>query len=178
MEFRSGLGDSKRVLQVKDPEMERIESSELRAEVDRMRAENDAERVKVSPVVKSRFEVLTGIGRIVEDVTIGGVTFTLKSLKAREAQSAMLEMAKFGSGTEQIFYLRAHTLAMAIMKIDGVDANIVFGGVDLKGKIDILFDMEEEVLNKLYTFHLNMVKSKNSDLGETSEEVNSNIKKS
>src|SRR6266404_1825545 len=50
------------------------------------RKEAQVQRNRIPEGIKRRLEILTGIGRLTDDVVVDGVTFSIRSLKPKENQ--------------------------------------------------------------------------------------------
>jgi hypothetical protein len=174
---------------VSDEEFEsrftREELEELAANRDQLknsRKEAAAQRNRIPEGVKKRLEILTGIGRLSEDVLIEGVTFSIRSLKPKENQDIIEATAKKDSSLSQAYELRTQTMARAIYKIDGQTVESVIENNTIDGKVDFVQDvLEESVLNFLYNKYQALLeenKKKFGELGKTEVEVLENVKKS
>jgi hypothetical protein len=159
-------------------ELEDIAREELRS----ARKERISQRNKIPEGVKKRLEILAGIGRLIEDVVVDGITFSIRSLKPKEVQEVAEEMLKKNTQVECAFINRDQTLARAIYKIDGQNIEDVIGDKTIQGKVDFVQNvLEESLVNFLYNKYQNILsenKKKFEDLGKTREEVVENVKKS
>lgn len=140
------------------------------------------ERNRIPDGVKRRLEILTGIGRLSEDVVVDGVTFSIRSLKPKESQDIIEESAKKDLAVTQAFEMRAQTMARSIYKIDGQRVEAVLENESIEAKLSFVKEvLEESLLNFLYNKYqtlLELNKKKFSELGKTEEEVLENVKKS
>jgi len=175
----------KKVLTVDDPTVEdEVEDSEeqYRKELEAARKAKQEAQVKATPQAINRLEILAGIGRLGTEITIDNITFSLKSLKAREMREIMVAASKVENAVEQAFEMRANTIARAIDKVNGQPFDIILGSDDLDFKIAFVQELDEKVLVKLHNEYTAMVSDSNSkieeDLGKTAEEVSETVKKS
>ena len=126
---------------------------------------------------KQRVEFLTGIGRLSKEITIEGYKFTLRSLKSGEMREVIKVVSQVEIPSEQMYEMRAQTLARSIFMIDDMPVQAVLGASDLDGVVDYINDTEEHIVNKLYETYTDMVKSKNlvldsaADAREVAEEI-------
>lgn len=137
------------------------------------------ERVSRSAI--NRLEILAGIARGTKDIEIGGVTFGLRTLKAREQKDLVMRATNSSNGFDEMFTVRIYTLAYGVYQIDGRDACEVLGTYKIDELAKIYEDFEESLVSKLHEEHTNMVKEHNSlvfkDLGQNSKEIVETIKK-
>jgi len=150
--------------------------------VEAARREKREAQLKASPNAIRRLEILTGIGRLGAEVDIDGVVFSIRSLKGREMRDVMVAISQVDNAIEQIFEVRAQTIARAISKIDNQPFDLVLGSSDLDDKILFVQELDENVLVKLHNEYTAMVNASNKkveeDLGTTAEEVVESVKKS
>jgi len=129
----------------------------------------------------SRFEVLVGIGRLVTELTVEGVSFKLRSLKSKEQQKVYTEALGKPIGLEQAYALKINTLASSLYEIDNQPVEFL-GLQTLEQKIEFIEELEDIVVGGLYDKYNKMLKVHNGalkkDLGETSSEVIETVKKS
>lgn len=140
------------------------------------------QKSKIPEGLKQRLEILTGIGRLTEDVKVDGVTFSIRSLKPIENEEIIKAISAIEYGGIQAFEIRAQTLARSIYKIDGQNIDHVINAQNIDDKIDFVKNiLEESLANFLYTKYqeiLNKNRTKFSELGKTEAEVIENVKKS
>lgn len=133
--------------------------------------------------VISRYEVLAGIARITKDIKIENTVFSIRSLKGREQREVLMAVSSsnVNNGIEEMYKVRAYTLAMSLYKIDGRPIEEVLQTDDLDQIANIIDDWEESLSNHLFSEYTNMVNNHNknisSDLGNTAEEIVENVKK-
>lgn len=153
-----------------------------RGQLNQSRRQAIVQKNKIPEGIKKRLEILAGIGRLNEDVIVGGVTFSIKSLKPKEIQEIVTEMIRKDTQIEQAFTQRTQTLARSIYKIDGQNIEDVIGSSDIEVKIQFVQEtLEESLVNFLFNKYqalLEQNKKKFGELGKTEEEVLENVKKS
>lgn len=156
--------------------------AENRDQLAQSRKQATVQRNRIPDGVKKRLEILTGIGRLTEDIVIEGVTFSIRSLKPKENQEIIEATAKKDLAVSQAYELRTQTMARSIFKIDGQDVEAVIDNKTIEGKVNFVQEvLEESVLNFLYNRYQALLeenKKKFGDLGKTEEEVLENVKKS
>lgn len=123
-----------------------IEFAVREAKREKMAAAN-----KIGAAAKTRIEILANIGRLTKDVDIGGVSFSLRTLKAKETREAALStFSTVGTQLEASYEARKQQLVRSIFKIDGQEVAFVLGSDTLEDKLFFIEELEEVVVNKLY----------------------------
>jgi hypothetical protein len=182
-----GEAKSKEVLRVDEPEpilsfssSEPEETFKTEAEIEE-EIKKARENKKINRAPKSainRLEILTGIGRLVKDVDIDGITFSLRSLKNKETKEVIEAAALSATNVGEALTIRKATLARAIYEIDGVPFMHFLGDVGPEEAID---EMESSVVAKLWKEYSNMIlehkEATIEDLGGEPKEIVENIKK-
>lgn len=124
--------------------------SEIEARMRQARQAKASGHTPITPQAKERIEYLAGIGRLTRDVPVGGVIFTLRTLKAKENREAILAASQV-SRVETLFEGRRQQLARSITKIDGIEIDYVLGTQDLQARLDYIEEaLDENVVNYLY----------------------------
>jgi len=184
-----GEAKNKEVLRVEEPEPQPILSfsssepeetfktnAELEEEIKRAREEKRTNRAPKNAV--NRLEILTGIGRLVKDVDIEGITFSLRSLKNKETREVIEAAALSQTNVGEALTIRKCTLARSIFEIDGVPFMHFLGSETAE---DVIDEMEESVIGRLWEEYSNMIvehrKAMVEDLGGEPKEIVENIKK-
>lgn len=123
-------------------------------EMERMIKEARKEKIssldKITEAAKKRIELLANIGRLTKDVAFEGVTFSLRTLKAKESKEAALDTFKVSTNLEAGYEARKQQLARAIYKIDGHDVSHVLGSDDLDAKLNFIEELEEHLVSRLF----------------------------
>lgn len=107
--------------------------------------------VRIGDAAKKRIELLADIGRLTKDVQIGSYSFSLRTLKAKEAREAAL--ATFTSVNTQLeasYEARKQQLARSIYKIDGHEVAFVLGNDTLDARFEFVESLEEVIANMLF----------------------------
>lgn len=153
-----------------------------RDQLQNSRKQSHQQKNRIPDGIKLRLEILTGIGRLSEDVKVDGVTFSIRSLKPIENEEIVGILAGIEFGGIQAFELRAQTLARALYKIDGQNIDHVIDAKNMKDRVNFMKTvLEESLANFLYVKYqglLNKNREKFADLGKTEVEVIENVKKS
>ncbi len=124
-------------------------SAAEREELQRYRRDGNREE-KVGDYAKKRIELLANIGRLTKTVEIDGITFALKTLKAKEARSITMSIFSCVNDMDASFEIRRQTLAKAIYEIDGQTVEDTLGGDDFSLRLALIDDMEDATVIKLY----------------------------
>lgn len=124
-----------------------------REELVRLRKERFAGGVpKIGDHAKKRIEILANIGRLTKTVEIEGISFSLRTLKLKEAREATLfAVSSSATNVEVGFEIRRQTLARSIFQIDGQDVETALGGTDFNLRLQLIDDMEDTIFDKLYS---------------------------
>lgn len=165
---------------ISQEELEQLAQNREQLQSTRRQAHQQKNRIPEG--IKLRLEILTGIGRLTEDVKVDGVTFSIRSLKPMENEEIVKVIAGIEFGGVQAFELRAQTLARALYKIDGQDIDFVIDAKGMEDRVNFMKNiLEESLANFLYVKYqgiLNKNRDKFSELGKTEAEVIENVKKS
>ena len=153
-----------------------------RAQLKNSRKEAQVQRNRIPEGVKKRLEILTGIGRLSEDINVDGITFSIRSLKPKENKEIVEAAAKEDLAVSQAYEIRTQTMARSIYKIDGQDVDAVIESDKIEDKIKFVQEvLEESLLNFLYNKYQALLAQNNKkfgDMGKTEAEVLENVKKS
>jgi hypothetical protein len=165
---------------ISQEELEQL--AQNREQLQNSRKQSHQQKNRIPEGIKLRLEILTGIGRLSEDVKVDGVTFSIRSLKPIENEEIVRMIAGIELGGIQAFELRAQTLARAVYKIDGQDIDFVIDAKSVDDRVNFMKNvLEESLANFLYVKYrgiLNKNSDKFSELGKTEAEVIENVKKS
>ncbi len=202
-EIKSSLGSVKfnrhqpqKVLTVEDStdedfnDQKQIDQKELlEAQLERLKhlesvkAEARQLKKQAPPEAKNRLDILLGIARSARDVEIDGITFSIRSLKAKEIQEITEKLLELGSTSETIARLemRKHLVARSLYAIDSQDIDLVIGSKSIEDRLNFVDELDESLVQHLSNIYGEMKADNDrrfSDLGKTQEEVQDNIKKS
>jgi len=108
------------------------------------------EKNQLGEHAKKRTEILTNIGRLTKDVVIDQVSFGLRTLKDREAREATLSIFKCANDADAAYEMRRQTLARSLCHIDNQEVGLALGGDAFELRLELIDNMEETVVNKLY----------------------------
>lgn len=145
------------------PEPEVVQSS-FTSTADRMSAPSEAETarkearqarleetVRISDPAKRRIEHLAGIGRLTRDVSIEGISFSLRTLKAYETREVSLKVFNpTYTNVEASYEARRQQLARSIFKIDSTDVALVLGDDSVETRLNFIDELEETAAQRLF----------------------------
>lgn len=147
------------------------------------RQERLAAANKIGDQAKKRIEILADIGRLTKDVQIGGFTFSLRTLKARETKDASLATFSVAiTNLEASYEARKQQLARSVFKIDGEDIAEIIGSRNLEDRMKFLEDnLEDIVVEKLWNEFIALKEEAKAKYGintaKEAEEVLEDLKK-
>jgi len=111
---------------------------------------------RISPDARSRIEFLTGIGRIVDSVTVENVKFYFQSLKAREQEEVFDTLKDLDSMTplKLQFEVRSQTLSRSLTHINDNKIGLVVGTEDPDTIIELVIkELDENIVDYLYKWY-------------------------
>lgn len=130
-----------RTFQVTDPDMDLSQFDNLEEgppqqldhrDVTKMREQAKRSAQELQPQAKTRLDVLLGLGRIFKEVPLdtpqGKITFTLKTLKAKEMSYMINHTIKNNSNA---YEMRSIQLAFSMHALDGADIDVLLDTNDL-----------------------------------------------
>jgi hypothetical protein len=137
---------------------------------------------RITEHAKRRIAILANIGRLTRDVKVGDSTFSLRTLKNKEAQEAMLDtLALVKTDLEASYENRKRQLAKALFKIDGEEVSVVLGTEDPVAVLELLESLEETITDKLWTEFVSLKEEAKTKYGinttKETEEVAADLKK-
>lgn len=131
-----------------------MNEEELKAYEER-RAEAVQRQRRISPEARERIEFLTGLGRIVDSVTVEDIKFTFQSLRGVEQNDVFASLSEFGEMTalKMQYEVRFHTLARALTHIQDKPFAEVIESDDIEDKLDVIRAMDENLSDHLYKWY-------------------------
>lgn len=113
-----------------------------------------ARKEKLNPPInthtRSRIEFLADIGKMTKDILIGGVTFTLRTLKSREQKQVYLGLVDATNKVDEAYNIKFYTLAYSVSKLDGQPIEMVMNVKTFDDKLKMLEQLEESITDKLF----------------------------
>jgi hypothetical protein len=136
---------------------------------------------RAAPEAKLRAEILCGIGRLQTEVEVGDHKFVLQSLKAGEMKEVLTVVSQVSAAATAMFEMRAHVLARALVMVDDQPIDLILGTSNIEDIIDFVNELQESLVNQLYTSYTTMVKENENKFtvkdGQDAREVAEEIKK-
>lgn len=140
----------------------------------------EEQRARAPREAVQRFEVLVGISRLTDDITLDGVTFSLRSLKSKEQKAVYKDAMTNQLPIDQSYILKMHTLAYSVYQIDGQPIEYI--AQTFADRLEMLGEMDDLCTGQLFDKYNKMLETHNKalkeDVGITAEEVNDTVKKS
>lgn len=126
-------------------------------------SDGQSDQAETKAMPQNDLESLIELGCIKEEVTIGNLTFILRSLNATER----IELAKLigdNPTTESVFAFNTKLLALAIQSVNGRPLEEFYPAEHTKGldimtqRCNIISSMQSPVINKLLDCHTSLTK--------------------
>lgn len=158
----------------------------LREKVENLRSKNQQNLLKINDKNREKVEVLLNLKRKTKDVEIGEMVFrisTLKRKQSKELSLALLDKRKTSpNDLDLTFELMNETLARVIVEVSDLDTTLgkfvsfkdFLGVEDEKDIVLFIEELDEDVVDLLYSEYLNLKKDVSF---ETSEKTVEEIKK-
>ncbi len=108
---------------------------------------------------KKRIEILLGMTRTTRDVPVGEHTFTLQTLKSKELREAIVAASQYDGTVQSSFEIRRQYLARSLTQVAGVDIDSFLGSTDLQSKLLFIDELDEPLINHLYSEYLELIKT-------------------
>jgi hypothetical protein len=168
-------------LQREDTPMYEQDPVEIERQIRQSREDKKAGRERLTDGAKRRIEMLVGMTRSTRDVDIDGNIFTLTTIRSKEMREAIVGISNFDGTVQGPFEMRRQFLARSITYVAGVDIDQFLGSNDLDDKLTFIDELDESLLNRLYSEYLILVKDAKEKYAlksaEEVKEVLSDLKK-
>jgi hypothetical protein len=153
---RSIASTPRKILTVPDESQPLLEEEKIQ-QVQQQRRELLEASKRPSAGARERIQFLTGLGRSEKVVYVGGCTFTLQSLKSAQIREVLKQTSMQQIGTDVGFAAREFTLAFSLKEIDGTAIALAIGDDSIEGRLKVLDEMDEELIDFLYKNYLEMM---------------------
>lgn len=130
---------------------------ELERQVAETKKAQYAGNQRLNDAARKRIDMLCGASRGTCDVDIDGNKYTLRTLKSKEHRAAIVAAAAWDGSAHAAFEIRKQLLARAIIQVTGYDLGLFIGDNSIEARLEFVDELEEPMLNKLYSEYLNMV---------------------
>lgn len=151
-------------------------------DLEKLREEKKSNINKVDRSTINSLEVIIGIGRIIKDVLIEDINFSIRSLKSKEIKEVLRIGLKAKDKIDELYSVRSATLAYALYEINNIPLEVLLKDENIDAKLNFIEELDDFVAEKLYKEYTNMVKEykkqAQQDLGSNMEEIVETIKKS
>lgn len=148
MAFRQRMMDS----MAEEPD----DSADFEKEV---RAAREAKRTGVTRLnegAKRRIEMLVGMTRTIREVDVDGNKFVFQTLRSKEMREAIMAAAEFDNTVQSPFETRRQLLARSLVQVASVDVAQFVGSDSLEAKLLLIDDLDESLLDRLFTEYLTL----------------------
>lgn len=112
---------------------------------------------RLNDAARKRIDILCGVSRGTREVDIDGNKYSLRTLKGKEHRAAIVAAAEWDGSAHAAFEIRKQLLARAIVQVTGYDLGLFVGDNSIEARLEFVDELEEPMLNKLYSEYLNMV---------------------
>lgn len=140
----------------------RQRSPEEDAEIERqIRTAREAKRLgreRLGDGAKRRIEMLIGMTRTTREVDLNGNKFILQTLRSKEMREAMMSASEFDGTVQSPFEVRRQLLSRSLTEIAGVEFAQFVGSDSLEAKLELIDNLDEAVLNRLFDEYSTLVK--------------------
>lgn len=133
--------------------------SQAEREIQQARHARRHGKERLNDGAKRRIEMLIGLTRGTHSVEIDGQNYSFHSLKGSEMREAYFATAEFDGTVQFSFELRRQLLARSLTEVVGVEIEQFVGSADLGAKLNLIDEMDDALLNRLYDEYLIMVKN-------------------
>lgn len=161
------------------------ESSQESVEFERsMKEARDAKRTgktRLNEGARRRIEMLVGMSRTTHEADIGGNQYAFQTLGSKEMRTAIMAASAFDGSVQSPFEIRRQLLGYSLTKIAGLDVAQFVGSNDIEAKLELIDNLDDALLNRLYDEYLLMVKESREKYAikteEDAKEVAEDLKK-
>ncbi len=130
---------------------------ELERQVTETKKAQYSGNLRLNDAARKRTEILCGVSRGTREVDIDGNKYTLRTLKGKEHRAAIVAAAEWDGSAHAAFEIRKQFLARAIVQVTGYDLGLFLGDNSIEARLEFIDELEEPMLNKLYSEYLTMV---------------------
>jgi hypothetical protein len=132
------------------------QSISLEEEIRQAKLEKRSGIVRLSEGAKRRIEMLIGMTKTTHECNINGTTFLFRTLQAHDMRNAIMCIAKFDGTIEAPYEARKQFLARSIIQVANVEIDQFLGSSTLESKLLFIDEMDDYLLNRLYSEYLAM----------------------
>ncbi len=136
-----------------------LDLSQAEMEIQQARQARRHGKERLNDGAKRRIEMLIGMTRGTHSVEIDGQNYSFHTLKGNEMRQAYFATAEYDGTIQFSFELRRQLLARSLTEVVGVEIEQFIGSTDLEAKLNLIDEMDDALLNRLYDEYLVMVKN-------------------
>lgn len=157
------------------------EASDIERRIKEAREAKRTGRERLNDGAKRRIEMLVGMTRSTREIDINGNLFVLQTLRSGEMRQAIMAAAEFDGTVQSPFEIRRQLLSRSLSQVAGVETAQFVGSPDLEAKLQLIDDLDEALLNRLYNEYLFLVDDARNKFSiksvEEAQEVVEDLKK-
>jgi len=156
-------------------------SLEIEREIRQAKEAKRTGRERLNDGARRRVEMLVGMTLSTREVNLEGNVFVLLALRSKEMRAAIMAAAEFDGTVQSPFEIRRQLLARSLSTVAGVEVAQFVGSNTLDAKLQLIDDLPEALLNRLYSEYLILVQEAREKFSVKSpaeaEEVIADLKK-
>jgi len=157
------------------------DSIEIERQIREAREMRRSGKTRLNDGAKRRIEMLVGMTRSTREVMLGENAFVLQTLRSKEMREAIMIASEYDGTVQSPFEIRRQLLGRSLIQIAGVDVAQFVGTDSLEAKLQLIDDLDEALLNRLYDEYLELVKESRAKYAvkssEEAQEVVEDLKK-
>jgi hypothetical protein len=157
------------------------ESAEIERQIRDAREARKSGKERLNDGAKRRIEMLVGMTRSNREVDLEGNMFVLQTLRSKEMREAIMAASEFDNTVQFPFEMRRQFLGRALIQVAGVDVAQFVGSNTLEAKLQLIDDLPESLLNRLYDEYTLLVKESSDKFAikteDDAKEVGEDLKK-
>jgi len=134
------------------------DSIEIEREIREAKEAKRTGRERLNDGARRRVEMLVGMTRSIREANLEGNVFVLQTLRSKEMREAIMAAAEFDGTVQSPFEIRRQLLARSLSSVAGVEVAQFVGSNSLDAKLQLIDDLDEALLNRLYSEYLLLVK--------------------
>lgn len=139
-------------------EQDEVDEAQVERDIRQAKSDKRAGRERLSDGARKRIEMLIGMTRGTRTTDIEGNSYTLQTLKAKEMRAAIAEAAEFDGTVHSPFEIRRQLIARSLVQVAGVDVEQFIGSTKFEARLDLVDDMDDSLLNRIYDEYLEMIR--------------------
>ena len=138
------------MMQAEHPPVQMRELSDIERQVIESRKARRDGKERMSDGARRRIEMLIGMTQLTKTVEVGGASFVLKTLQAKEARTALTAAAEYDGTVQFSFEYSKQLLARSLTQISGVDIDQFLSSSDLETRLDFIDELPQSLFTRLY----------------------------